>query len=144
MRLISSGCAVALLALTGADVPAESLQAEASLTGIWASETTFGPALRGELTIAHDGADWRATLAGAESRFRVPGREVRFEFPEHRGEFRGVLSGDGRRIDGFWIQPFGTTEERRDPVGARQSFATRLELQAFRTRCVARHGATAR
>ena len=44
MRLISSGCPVAVLVLAFADVPAESLPVDDSLTGIWASERTFGPA----------------------------------------------------------------------------------------------------
>ena len=43
MRLIFSGCAVAVLALTFADGPAQPLPVDESLTGIWASETTFRP-----------------------------------------------------------------------------------------------------
>ena len=103
--------------------------ADDSLLGIWASETTFGPALHGELTVAREGKSWHATLAGAESRFNVTGDAVRFTFPGDRGKFRGVMTAGGRAISGFWLQPQGTTEERPDPVGSRQSFATPLVLQ---------------
>jgi CubicO group peptidase (beta-lactamase class C family) len=97
------------------------------LIGIWVSETTFGPALRGELTVAREGASWRATLSSAESTFRVAGDSVRFSFPGNVGQFRGVLSESA--ITGFWLQPSGAAEDRRDPGGNGQSFASPLVLQ---------------
>ena len=103
--------------------------ADDSLLGIWASESTFGPELRGELTIAREGSSWRATLAGARSEFEVTGDAVRFAFPNGQGKFRGVMTEGGRAIRGFWLQPFGTSEERPSPVGSRQPFATPLVLQ---------------
>ncbi len=103
--------------------------ADNSLLGLWASETVFGPALHGELTIAREGKSWRATLAGAESKLDMTGDAVRFAFPGGLGEFRGVMIAGGRAISGFWLQPQGTTEERPAPVGSRQAFATPLVLQ---------------
>jgi len=116
---------IAFVAIAAA-IPAA---ADDSLLGIWASETTFGPALRGELTVAREGKSWHATLAGADSRFNVTGDVVRFTFSGDRGKFRGVMTAGGRAISGFWLQPQGTTEERPDPVGSRQAFATPLVLQ---------------
>ena len=103
--------------------------ADDSLLGIWASETTFGPALHGELTVAREASGWHATISNAEARFQAAGDTVRFAFPGGLGQFHGSLTGNGREIAGFWLQPIGTTEERPSPVGSRQAFATSLVLQ---------------
>ncbi len=102
--------------------------ADDSLVGIWASETTFGPALRGDLIVTRDDAGWRAKIANAETKFQAAGDTVRFAFPDHRSQFRGTMTDGGKTITGFWLQPFGTTEERPSPVGSRQPFATPLAL----------------
>ena len=115
-----------VLLLIAAALPAAT---DDSLAGIWASETTFGPALRGELTVAREGSSWRATISNAETKFQAASDTVRFAFPGHLGRFRGTLSSRGQTITGFWIQAQGTTEERPDPVGSRQAFATPLVLQ---------------
>lgn len=118
---------IALVVFFACFSPAAS--ADDSLVGLWASETTFGPALHGELTVAREGSGWRATLASAESRFNVTGDAIRFVFPGPLGQFRGMMADHGRTITGFWLQPPGTTEERPSPVGSRQPFATPLVLQ---------------
>jgi CubicO group peptidase (beta-lactamase class C family) len=118
---------IALLLIVAA-IPAAA-SADDSLLGLWASETTFGPVLHGELTIAREGSGWRATMSSSESRFSVTGDSVRFAFPGNLGQFRGALTEKGRAITGFWLQPSGVTEERPDPVGSRQAFATPLVLQ---------------
>jgi hypothetical protein len=79
----------------------------ASLEGVWASETTFGPRLRGQLRVTRGDSTWRAVISSAETRFRVRGDSVRFSFGDGMGEFRGRLESRGRTIDGFWIQPRG-------------------------------------
>ncbi|HYN82917.1 MAG TPA: serine hydrolase [Gemmatimonadaceae bacterium] len=101
------------------------------LIGIWASETTFGPALRGELTVRRNGSNWSATISSVETRFQPSGDSIRFGFPGNHGQFRGVLSADRRAIRGFWIQPNGVTVELgpHDPGGLDQPFATPLTLQ---------------
>lgn len=130
-RLTLAACVGLMLVLS--DLPAQSTTAVDApvdpLLGIWASETTFPPALQGELTVTREDSSWRATLASAESRFNVTGDNVRFAFPGNLGQFRGALTDDGRAITGFWLQPSGVTEERSDPVGSRQAFATPLVLQ---------------
>lgn len=126
-RLTLAGCLSLLLLL--ADATAQTPAPVDELIGIWAGETRFGPGLRGELSVAREGAVWRVTLSNAESSFRVTRRNVRFAFPGNLGQFRGVLSGDGRIIEGFWLQPSGVTEERRAPGGASQPFATPVVLR---------------
>lgn len=58
---------------------------EDPLVGLWVAEATFGPALRGELTLTRDGSSWRATLAGAETTFPRDGDAVDYRrFIAHR------------------------------------------------------------
>jgi CubicO group peptidase (beta-lactamase class C family) len=99
-----------------------------SLMGIWASETVFEGSLRGELVVRREGSAWRAMLAGAESRFAPAGDSVRFAFPGGGGAFRGALAAGGA-IEGFWLQPAGAVEDREDPGGSGQPFATPLVLR---------------
>ncbi len=134
-RLVLVGSfGLALAACVGAAAvpsgsPAQSPAADDALIGIWASRTVFGPALHGELTVAREASSWRATLAGAESTFQATGDGVRFAFPGGLGGFRGRLTKDRGTIAGFWLQPSGETEDRRDPGGSGQPFATPLELR---------------
>lgn len=123
-------CALAAsvaLVLPRAPLPAQAAPAD-SLAGIWTSETVFESSPRGELVVRREGGGWRATLAGAESRFSAAGDSVRFGFPGGRGGFRGALAADGT-IAGFWLQPSGETEDREDPGGSGQPFATPLVLR---------------
>lgn len=131
--MIRAGCltlavCVALVAALPR-LPGQAPPADDSLVGIWASETRFGPALRGELAVAREGSGWRATLAGSESTFRTVGDGVRFAFPGDLGGFRGTLRAGGRAIEGFWLQPSGETEDRTDPGGSGQPFASPLVLE---------------
>jgi CubicO group peptidase (beta-lactamase class C family) len=99
------------------------------LVGVWANETTFGPALRGELIVTRDGSSLRARLGSAESKCDEAGDSIRCALPGNLGRFCGALTDDGRTITGFWLQPSGVTGDRPDPVGSRQAFATPLVLQ---------------
>src|SRR5215211_953846 len=122
-------CLVLVTSAPGA--AAQTSTAADPLVGIWASETTFGPALRGELTVRRDGSSWRATISSVEIHFQATGDSIRFVFPGNHGQFRGALSEDRRSIRGFWIQPNGVTLEAgpHDPGGLDQPFATPLGLQ---------------
>src|SRR5712691_5392480 len=124
VRLTLTTCMGFVLVLSGvtAKSQAQSQTAFDPLIGIWASETTFGPALQGELTVAREGPTWRATLSGTESIFHVAGNSVRFAFPGNLGQFRGELTENGRAIKGFWLQPSGDTADRRDPGGSGSPF----------------------
>src|SRR5215510_14892523 len=74
--------------------------------GLWSVDTTFGPTVRGELTVRRAAMTWS-------------GDSVRFVLGADSGQFRGVLKGGV--IRGFWIQP--------PPVTIGQSYATPLELK---------------
>ena len=95
-----------------------------ALDGLWVSESTFGPTLRGELIVARQGSAWRATLGKAESRCGPSPNGLRCIFPEGAGEFRGQVSGT-ELVSGFWIQPPGGPA--REDLG--QPYATPLVLQ---------------
>ena len=107
-----------------ADTPA----AADPLVGLWASELRYGPALHGELILRRRGSEWEAGIGAIRHRFRAEDGALRFTLPDRAGGFRGHLSGGGRTISGFWIQPSGESEDRRDPGGAGQSFATPISL----------------
>jgi CubicO group peptidase (beta-lactamase class C family) len=106
-QLTIVACAGLLLALAGAT--GQSPPPADPLLGIWASETTFTSALRGELVVARNGSNWRAQLGSVEVAFRNAGDSVRFAFPGDLGQFRGILIEHSRFVKGFWIQPAGLT-----------------------------------
>lgn len=96
------------------------------LLGLWGVHLDFGPELRGELAVRRSGRSWSATIGGARTAFTPVDGEVRFAFAG-RGGFRGRLTRAG--LQGFWLQPRGETEDRRDPGGSGQPFATPLLLR---------------
>jgi CubicO group peptidase (beta-lactamase class C family) len=102
---------VAAAALAATPALAQAPADPDSLAGLWASETHYGPALRGELTVSRRGEGWHAAIAGAGHDFRARPGDVRFSLPDGRGGFRGRLAEDGRSISGFWLQPAGETTE---------------------------------
>ena len=124
-RLILPTCFTLVLLLSAS--LGQSQTAVDPLTGIWASETKFIPALKGALTVARQGSTWRATLSGAEARFQVTGAGVDFAFPGNLGRFRGILTDNGRAIEGFWLQP--PTDPQVNPTASSQPFATSLTLR---------------
>ncbi|MDQ3743022.1 MAG: beta-lactamase family protein [Acidobacteriota bacterium] len=94
----------------------------AALVGLWGFERDFGPEVRGELAVTRQGPHWRARVAGFETLARFERGELTFQLPGDRGEFRGRLSEDAKRIVGHWVQPPTTTGGTR--------YATPLELDA--------------
>jgi CubicO group peptidase (beta-lactamase class C family) len=90
----------------------------APLEGLWVSESSYGPALRGDLIVTQENGGWRATIAGAEARAPAHGAEVSFAFPDQLGDFHGSVH--GRTMEGFWRQPPGLGE---------QGYATPLRLE---------------
>jgi hypothetical protein len=86
-----------------------------ALVRLWGSEQSFGPLVRGELTIDARGDEWRARIAGYEvpvehTSFDHTNGEIHFALPGQAGKFRGRLhlSANGKRVLGHWIQPTGT------------------------------------
>jgi CubicO group peptidase (beta-lactamase class C family) len=92
------------------------------------SQTSNGSELRGELRIARDGSEWRATLSGIGTEFRVDGENIRFSLPRNLGSFRGSLTDRQREIRGFWLQPPGGSAAQGEPVDPSQTYATPVVL----------------
>ncbi|MGY4397755.1 CubicO group peptidase (beta-lactamase class C family) [Sphingomonas sp. UYAg733] len=74
------------------------------LAGLWQSKKRLGPDMRGELTIVHDGATWRAELAGRHASVNADGSIITFALGNDGDSFRGRLVDDGKRIRGHWLQ----------------------------------------
>src|SRR4051794_32856645 len=91
--------------LTSVAIPMTAQTADA-LTGLWSSESSFGPQMRGELRVMRKGARWTAMISDATTSFQVSGEDIRFTFGK-RGAFRGRVEKKG--ITGFWLQPAGMT-----------------------------------
>ena len=125
MRALLALAAAPLLAGAPAAAPAPAAD---PLLGLWAYEANFGPALRGPLVIRRAPAGWVARIGGVETPATVTGAEIRAAFG-NRGAFRGRLEAGGRILRGFWLQPSGATEDRRDPGGSGQPFATPVLLR---------------
>jgi CubicO group peptidase (beta-lactamase class C family) len=102
------------------------------LLGLWGREITFAPALQGELTLRHEGSAWRATIADAQATCAPTDGQIRCAFAGNRGSFRAALNDNATRIAGWWLRPSGETEDRRDPGGSGQPFATRIDLKRIR------------
>lgn len=115
------------LATAGAPLPAQPAGGDA-LIGLWAARLDYGPALRGELILSRRGGNWTARIMDRRHDFAAERNVIRFTLPDGSGGFRGRLSDDRRRIDGFWLQPSGGNEDRPDPGASGQAFATPLTL----------------
>lgn len=127
----SSSGALTILAVCAALVrTAAAAPASDPLEGIWVSETRFGPALQGELTLRRTRDGWHATIGGLEAGAPASAAGVYIAFPDDKGVFRGGLTSDGQAVEGFWRQPTGATQDRRDPGGSGQSFVTPVVLRA--------------
>jgi CubicO group peptidase (beta-lactamase class C family) len=111
-------CLMVLHRVHGSDDP------PASLTGLWGSERTLGPEVRGELTVIQQGSHGHAEIAGFEAPVRLGRGTLRFALPGDRGEFRGRVTRDATAILGHWIQP--------GRMGDGVRYATPVELKAVR------------
>jgi len=78
-----------------------------ALLGVWGSQQSFGPMVRGELTIDARSPKWRARIAGYEVPVQHTKDEIHFALPGEAGKFRGHLSAEGEQIRGHWIQLAG-------------------------------------
>jgi hypothetical protein len=77
------------------------------LLGLWGATRSFGPEIRGELTIARSGDGWRASMGGTSAPVRMSGDSATFTLSAKLGSFRGHRDAAGKRITGHWIQPAG-------------------------------------
>ncbi len=74
------------------------------LVGLWGTEQTNCPMIRGELTIDTRGPEWHAYIAGFDVVVEHSEQRLRFALAGDRGEFRGRVAADGMQIEGQWIQ----------------------------------------
>lgn len=79
------------------------------LLGLWGNETVFAPPVAGTLVIDGRNGAWRASIGGLDASVHREGDRIEVGLPADQGRFRGQLSADSSAIDGFWIQPGGTT-----------------------------------
>ena len=84
---------------------AQTANAPPDLTGLWGDSRSFGPEIRGELTVRQTGGAWRAEIGGVSAPAELAGGELRFSLPGNKGSFRGRREGKVHR--GHWIQPAG-------------------------------------
>lgn len=95
------------------------------LVGLWAAQRSFGPAVKGPLTLREVDGKFRAEISGYSVAARTAEGEIRFEIPGDRGYFRGVVSADRQRIDGHWVQPWSyrSFSPMASPVSLRRTAA---------------------
>lgn len=93
-----------------------------TLVGVWGTEQTFGPLVRGTLTIDARRTQWRAQISGFDIFVECRGVGVAFSLPGGLGEFRGRLDRSSNEISGEWIQPVGVMNNNR--------YATPVQLKA--------------
>src|SRR5262249_57610143 len=77
----------------------------AQILGLWGTTVSFGPEIRGALTITQGRDGWRATIGGESAAGELKDREFRFSIPKDKGSFRGRREGKASR--GHWSQPVG-------------------------------------
>ncbi len=94
--LLASSVAVMAQAAAKGDQP---------LVGLWGTEQSFGPLVRGTLTIDARQPQWRASIAGFQVFVHQSDGRVTFSLPDRAGEFRGSLDHPSKIINGEWVQP---------------------------------------
>lgn len=82
----------------------------AALIGLWGSETTFGPQVRGPIVVERSASAWTMRVGG----FEAAGATPHIVLPGGQGELRARL--DGTTLRGFWIQPRGNLGQFATPV----------------------------
>ena len=102
-----------LLATPSALYPQATTPTGNPLVGLWGTEQSFGPLVRGTLTIDARQAQWRAAIAGFEVSVERNGDRLNFSLPNGAGEFRGWLDATSNNINGQWIQPVGVVNNNR-------------------------------
>jgi CubicO group peptidase (beta-lactamase class C family) len=103
---IVAGVMAVLAAAAPAQSPTTSSD-ETRLIGLWGTTRSFGPEIRGELTLAQAGDGLRASIAGTSAHSELRHGEVSFALAANQGSFWGQLSASGIRIRGIWVQPAG-------------------------------------
>jgi CubicO group peptidase (beta-lactamase class C family) len=93
-----------LLAVALAGSVAAQEDSPAKFIALWGVEESFGPLVKGELTVDARDGQWHASINGLHASVERSGGAVQFTLPGNYGEFRGRVTQDGS-ILGHWIQP---------------------------------------
>ena len=129
MSKFTAGLLTAAIVLAAGAAPSfADTAADDPAISIWSTAMSFTPGLRGDLTVAKAGDNWRATVGGVEVLAPATADHVKFTFPNNGGEFRGALQSDS--IRGFWITPVTARTDPRDPGSSGQPYASPLTLKA--------------
>lgn len=75
------------------------------LSGLWQAERRFGPALRGPISIALQGAEWRAEIDGRTASAPAVAHSANCDFGANRGRLRLAIDTSGAIASAWWIQP---------------------------------------
>ena len=104
-----------MLLLASSEMPLAQATAKPgqALAGVWGTEQSFGPLVRGILTIDGRQAKWRASIAGFTFPVDHNGSQITFSLPDAAGEFRGSLDRASNTVYGEWIQPAGVINNSR-------------------------------
>ena len=107
-RLRSLFCVLSVLLMAAGRDLAQSPMAKADpLSAVWANESTFGPSVRGNLTIDGRSQAWQASISGYTVAVQHSGSDISFTLPDGKGRFRGHLHSETGILRGEWIQPKG-------------------------------------
>ncbi|MCU0252764.1 MAG: beta-lactamase family protein [Vicinamibacterales bacterium] len=93
------------------------------ITGLWGSETTFGPQVRGDLTLERLGESWTLRIGGFEVAAPAGGDSLRLALPGGQGELRAWLDPGGSDIRAYWVQPAGNLGSFATPVALERTRA---------------------
>jgi CubicO group peptidase (beta-lactamase class C family) len=102
-----------LLASSVVVVARAAAKGDQPLVGLWGTEQSFGPLVRGILTIDARQPQWRASIAGFQVFVHQSEGRVTFSLPDGAGEFRGSLDHASKIINGEWVQPAGVVNNNR-------------------------------
>jgi CubicO group peptidase (beta-lactamase class C family) len=125
-RVLIAGVCLLLMCVVG---PARAQGADDDVTGLWFYQTQFAVGLEGEMTLSRRGDRWRGEIGGVAAEGVRSGRDVRIQFPDEGGLFRGRTDERGRLQSGFWVRR-EMLDDGRYPEGAAQAYATPLALNA--------------
>lgn len=86
------------------------------VVGLWGSETSFGPQVRGRITLERQASTWTMRVGGFEVTAAVSAGDIRIALPGGQGELRARMENRGQSVWGFWIQPPGNLGHYVSPV----------------------------
>ena len=125
---VLAACLCALLMASQTETRAQNAADDAAL-GLWFYRTSFPIGLAGELVVSRNGDRWRASIAGVDAEGIVNGRNLRIDFPNEGGVFRGLIDTRAQLQRAYW-QRREITDDPRYSEGSAQAYAMPLTMRA--------------